>query len=61
MREIHIQHHNHNQNYNALISDLREELFGDIEFSEFCAYAFIACMFAVLASVGIYMAAFYLI
>lgn len=57
----HIQNHNHNQHSNTIAAELREELFGDIEFSEFCAYAFIASMLAILASVGIYMAAFYLI
>ncbi len=61
MREIHIQHHNHNLNSNTLISDLREELFGDIDFFEFGAYAFIAGLFAIMASVAIYMAAVYLI
>ncbi len=61
MRTNHIQHHSHKTNFNTIAAEVREDLFGDIEFSEFCAYAFIASMLSVMASVGLYMVAFYLI
>jgi len=61
MRTNHIQHHSHKTNFNTIAAEVREDLFGDIDFFEFGTYAFIASLLAVMASVAIYMGAVYLI
>lgn len=60
MRTNHI-HHNHKANSNTLAADLREELFGDCDIFEFGNYAFFGMLGATLASLAIYLIAFYLI
>lgn len=56
----HIQHHNHTQNSNTLADELREELFGDMVFEDFVLICYLAMGFSTLASLGIYLAVFYL-
>lgn len=57
----HIHHHNHNLNSNTLAADIRQELFGDMDIFDFGNIAMLALGFSTIASLGIYLAVFYLI
>lgn len=57
----HIQHHNHNLNSNTLAAEIREDLFGELDIFDLGTLAFASMIAATLASLGIYLAVFYLI
>lgn len=52
---------NHRKNSNTLAAELRQELFGDMDIFEFGNLAMFALGFATFASLGIYLAVFYLV
>lgn len=54
-KQNHIRHQNH------ITAELKQELFGDLEFFDACTIVFYTAMLSILASVGIYAFAFYCI
>ena len=55
------QKQNHIRQMNSITAELKQELFGDLEFFDACTIAFYTALLSILASVGIYAFAFYCI
>lgn len=51
--------HIHQQNH--IITEIKTELFGELEFFDACTIAFYTSMLSILASVGLYAFVFYCI